>query len=574
MFRTLSALLLLALATASRAQTAPILVRDFEPNSKISAPPKAWIVNVPNENVSVQMATEHPGAGAQSLKLHYHFTGENQYLGLEIPVKILAPIHRVRWMMYGDGSGCGYGLYLTDAGGETHKFRDAATMKVDWTGWKEIVVNLDGPHENWGGDKNGKIDYPLSALTFEIGNDAKVPVESDLYFDEVRVDSDANALQTLGGEVAVTAPAYGAEVQGDTPIRVLAPGFASVTASSWKAGGAFGEQATIASVTLDKNGAGGFTFPADSFPHGPITLTLTGASGDYRDRCYLQFYNRGGVSWREGLPAAPPAAAGMKLVFADDFKAMPTISGSDAKATYYSHKPPNGTQDFSSLRFSDLESAANPFTQTDTYLRIRADEKLNSAGLISSMKSDGSGATASVPCYFECRFLGPNAIGTWPAFWLLTDEINPVKNGATPGQVPVDELDIIEAYGGEGPGAPNAFGTYMVTPHAWNQGQAGKTAENAAFAAMHNPIKMGQFGVPSAWFEAFHTYGCKITATDTIYYCDDIEVGRHATLETSKKYPFFFMINLATGGGWPVDLSRYDGRADMYVDWVRVYQGE
>jgi hypothetical protein len=33
------------------------------------------------------------------------------------------------------------------------------------------------------------------------------------------------------------------------------------------------------------------------------------------------------------------------------------------------------------------------------------------------------------------------------------------------------------------------------------------------------------------------------------------------------------MINLAIGGGWPVDLSRYDGRVDMYVDYVRVYSG-
>jgi hypothetical protein len=33
----------------------------------------------------------------------------------------------------------------------------------------------------------------------------------------------------------------------------------------------------------------------------------------------------------------------------------------------------------------------------------------------------------------------------------------------------------------------------------------------------------------------------------------------------------FFLVNLATGGGWPVDLSRYNGLADMYVDYVRVY---
>ena len=34
------------------------------------------------------------------------------------------------------------------------------------------------------------------------------------------------------------------------------------------------------------------------------------------------------------------------------------------------------------------------------------------------MKNDGSGIKAKAPCYFECRFIGPNAIGTWPAFWL------------------------------------------------------------------------------------------------------------------------------------------------------------
>ena len=30
-------------------------------------------------------------------------------------------------------------------------------------------------------------------------------------------------------------------------------------------------------------------------------------------------------------------------------------------------------------------------------------------------------------------------------------------------------------------------------------------------------------------------------------------------------------IPVIAGGGWPVDLSRYDGTIDMYVDYVRVY---
>ena len=112
----------------------------------------------------------------------------------------------------------------------------------------------------------------------------------------------------------------------------------------------------------------------------------------------------------------------------------------------------------------------------------------------------------------------------------------------------------------------------MITPHCWNQGEEGKALEKKAFDGMHNPIHMQKAGIPSTWFETFHVYGCKVTETDTIYYCDDIEVGRHATLPVCRQRPLFFMINLATGGGWPVDLSRINGLADMYVDYVRVYK--
>ncbi len=562
--------IVLVCGTAMAGAATPIMVQDFE---RPAALPKVWVVGIPNENATVKLATEHPFQGQQSLNLHYRFTGAGQYLGVPIPVKIQAPIHRLHWMMYGDSSNCGYGLYVIDSSGETHKYRNPATMKVDFKGWKEIDIDLDAPHETWGGDKNGKIDYPITGITFEISHDDKTPVESDLYFDALSVDSDKSAVETLGSQVSVVAPAYGADVKGNTRIFLTAPGYQRVTVHCWKQGGVFGSNSTVATVVPDAKGNGSFVFPANNYPHGPITVTLTGENGGFTDHCYLQLYNKGGVAWHEGMPKTPPAAAGMKLLFADDFNGPLSISSTDSHVTYYAHKPPNGSQDFSTLPFSDYESAKNPFFQVDSYLRIRADEKKNSSGLLSSLKNDGSGIKAKLPCYFECRFLGPNAIGTWPAFWLLTDYMTDVKNGKPDNAVPVDELDIIEAYGGEGLHEPNAFDTYMITPHAWNQGEAGKAAESLSFKAMNNPASMKKLGIPSTWYEAFHTYGCKITATDTIYYCDNIEVGRHKTLEASKKYPFFFLINLATGGGWPVDLSRYDGRADMYVDYVRVYQG-
>ncbi|SPE60546.1 conserved exported hypothetical protein [Verrucomicrobia bacterium] len=547
----------------------PVIVQDFEQSSP---QPTVWVVSIPERNASVQLSTDRPHDGKQCLKLHYHFlgTGDFQYLGIPNKVKIQAPVHKLHFWLRGDDSKCSYGLQVTDAGGKTHQYRSLSNNQgqggiIDFTGWKEVAFDLDAPHETWGGDKNGKLDLPITAIILTLGqpmdNGKLLPAEGDLCFDSISVDSERSAEETLGCQIAVVSPSYCSGVQGDTSVTLAAPGFKSVTVKCRKQGDGFGSDSTVATVTLNATGNGSFVFPADQYPHGPITVRMSGENGTVKDTCYLQLYNKGGVSWNEGMPKnPPPAATGMSLVFADDFNGPLSISSTDPKATYYDHKPPNGWQDFSTLRFTSFDKTNNPFSQVDSYLRIRASEKAQSSGLISSLKNDGSGVTARAPCYFECRFIGPNAIGTWPAFWLLTTN--------SPG----DELDIIEAYGGEGPPEPNAFDAYMICPHCWNQGEAGKALEKKAFEEMHNPIRMRRFGIPSTWFEAFHTYGCKITETETIYYCDNLEVGRHATFPISKQSPFFFLIDLATGGGWPVDLSRYNGVADMYIDYVRVYQ--
>jgi beta-glucanase (GH16 family) len=573
----LSSVLLTCGIAPARGAT-PVMVQDFE---KATLQPSVWVVGIPNENASVQLSTEQPHDGKRCLKLHYHFlaTGGFQYLGIPNEVRILAPVHKLHYWLKGDNSKCSYGLQVTDAGGETHQYRSLSSGTgqggvIDFTGWKEVVFDLDVPHETWGGDKNGKLDHPIAAIILTIGQPVEkaggkeklLSAEGDLYFDSLSVDSERSVEETLGCQVSVVSPEYCSDVKGDTAVTLSAPGFKSVSVKCWKQGPGFGSDSTVATVALDAKGNGSFVFPADQYPHGPLTVRISGTVGTVKDNCYLQLYNKGGISWNEGMPQdPPPAAKGMSLVFADDFKG-PLSIGDNPKSTYYDHKPPHGWQDFSTIRFTSFDQPNNPFSQVDTYLRIRADAKKNSSGLLSSLKNDGSGITATAPCYFECRFLGPNAIGTWPAFWLLTAE---GKDKKQPGG---DELDIIEAYGGEGPREPNALDTYMICPHAWNQGASGKALETKAFQAMRNPIRMNRLGIPSTWYETFHTYACKITPTETIYYCDNIEVGRHATLPVSKEYPFFFLINLATGGGWPVDLSRYNGRADMYVDYVRVYQ--
>ncbi len=562
----------LVLSLALPAVAAPIAVQDYE---KAASLPQAWVVNIPNENASARLSTEDPHEGKQCVKLHYHFTstGDFQYLGVPNKVRILSPVTKWRYWLRGDKSGCSYGVQIADASGETHQYGPNTGQggTIDYTGWREVVIDLSGNHETWGGDKNGKLDYPITGVTFTVGQPKpKGAVESDVAFDALSVDSEKSVAEVLGLRIEVKSPAYCAEVKGKTRIVVSAPGVRTLTAKCWKPGGKFGADTTVATVKLDEKGEGSFDFPADAYPHGPVTVRISGQVGEAKDNCYLQLYNKGGIAWREGAPKeTPPGAKGLRLVFADDFAGPLSISGTDQKATYYDHKPPNGSQDFSVHPFTSFGAPNNPFAQVDTYLRIRASDKAHSAGILSSVKNDGSGIKASIPCYFECRFIGPNAIGTWPAFWLMTDYVSGGQGASD--KTPCDELDVIEAYGGEGPGSPNADDKYMVTPHCWNQGDEGRAVERKAFDGLKNPCQMRKFGIPSTWFEALHTYGCLVTETDTIYYCDDIEVGRHPTFAVCKQRPIFFMINLATGGGWPVDLSRCDGLADMYVDYVRVW---
>ena len=139
--------------------------------------------------------------------------GQFQYLGIPNKVKIQAPVHKLHFWLYGDRSNCSYGVQVSDASGETHQYSKNTGQcgSIDFTGWKEIVVDLDSSHETWGGDKNGKIDYPLTGITLTVGQPTDhgrpLPAEGDLYFDGLSVDSEKSIDETLGCQVAVLSPA-------------------------------------------------------------------------------------------------------------------------------------------------------------------------------------------------------------------------------------------------------------------------------------------------------------------------------------------------------------------------------
>ncbi len=388
----------------------------------------------------------------------------------------------------------------------------------------------------------------LSALNFDFGNG-------------VRNEDWVQAIRLLQPDCRST-------VSGEVEVKFVARGMQYAKAMCWSVGDkqdslrwGCDKNLTPKGIKLKKDGRGSFRFNAELLPHGPMTVRIYAVSKEgKKDVFELQLYNKGGISWHEGIPSeAPPAAQGLKLVFSDDFDGELSISDDGRRARYNAHKPLSG--DFSGWPFTDVSSVDNPFSRVDTYLKIAARKRegtKGSTGLIASVNMDGEGFWFKAPCYLECRFVAQSAPGTWPAFWTV-NQIRPA---------PGDELDIIEAYGGLGEGNPNFWG-YNSTTHYWEQ----RDEEGHPRKALSKSVDMLSVGGRSSWSTTFHTYGLYIGFKETVYYLDNIEVFRHPTNSISRDFPHLFMVNYAIGGisGWKIDLERYGNGSDMYVDYIRVY---
>jgi hypothetical protein len=382
--------------------------------------------------------------------------------------------------------------------------------------------------------------------------------------------------------IVIKSPELRSEVKGNVKVEFQAPGMTAARALCWQQPtreqpGPWGHDVNLdPNLMLDAQGNGSFIFPADKFPNGPITIRIVANNeAKKQDVRELQLYNTGGVVWNQGIPKTdPPAARGMKVAFSDDFDGPLSISNNGKGKRYMAHTRGG---DFSGYPFTGPESPKNPFSQKGTFLRIHASKNpadpkdRGSTGLISPVDTDGNGFYAKAPLYMECRFTAQSAPGTWAAFWTTAKR----KEDLLSNKGPCDELDIIEAYGGVGKGNPNGYGLYHVVSHFWGQkGPDGKQLKLSVPTTKR--IDMTQLGGKSSWSTTFHTYGLLVTQTDTVYYCDDVEVLRHPTNEISKTEGFAFLINYAIGGnsGWKIDLEREGYATDMWVDYVRVYQGQ
>jgi beta-glucanase (GH16 family) len=267
------------------------------------------------------------------------------------------------------------------------------------------------------------------------------------------------------------------------------------------------------------------------------------------------------VSAQARNQAASPAPGREKLVWSDEFNGNVQQSQPD---------PHNWTYDVGGGGWGNREyetycayasntapcdaAAPNAYVGADGYLHIVA---RNSAKRIyTSARLKSQGLRSFRYGRIEARIKMPAGQGFWPAFWMLGDNIDTVTWPAC------GEIDIMESVGkfpatNFGSIHGSGFtGTSITTSYALPGG--------------------GKFA------DAFHTFGILWSPREMKFYVDDpsnvYATYTPASLTAGGIWPFdsgnfFFILNLAVGGGWPgpPDATSVFPQ-EMLVDYVRVYE--
>lgn len=144
----------------------------------------------------------------------------------------------------------------------------------------------------------------------------------------------------------------------------------------------------------------------------------------------------------------------------------------------------------------------------------------------------------------EVRAKLPIGGGTWPAFWLLGDNIDTV------GWPACGEIDILESVGNN----PNVIHSSLHSP-----GRSGNTPDTKTTTAANSTTE-------------FHIYAAEWSAESIKFYVDD---NLFYTYKNSSTTPFnqkfFIILNLAMGGNFGGTVDPNFTSATYEVDYVRVY---
>jgi len=207
---------------------------------------------------------------------------------------------------------------------------------------------------------------------------------------------------------------------------------------------------------------------------------------------------------------------------------------------YYTTRPENSYIQDGSLVIKAIKES---YTGPDGVKRDYTSARLKTQGLFTQAYGR-----------FEARIKIPFGHGIWPAFWMLGDDI-PQTHWPNCG-----EIDIMENIGKE---------PLIVHGTIHGPGYSGASGIGSPFS-----LKTGQ-----RFADQFHVYAIEWEPKEIRWYVDDnlYKTITPSNLPAGAKWvydhPFFLLLNVAVGGGWP---GNPDGTTvfpqAMLVDYVRVYK--
>jgi len=197
------------------------------------------------------------------------------------------------------------------------------------------------------------------------------------------------------------------------------------------------------------------------------------------------------------------------------------------------------------------QSTDNAFLDGNGHLVIRA---LASGGGYTSARLKTQAKFQLQYGRLEARIKIPAGQGLWPAFWLLGSNITDV------GWPACGEIDVMENIGRE-----------PATIHGTLHGP-GYAGDSTLTGTQTLPA--------GAWFaDDFHVYAVSWSPNQVQFLIDGqayytaAMAGLPLQMQAAFQRPFFVLLNLAVGGGWP---GNPDGTtpfpSDMLVDNIRLYQ--
>ncbi|MGO9937503.1 MAG: glycoside hydrolase family 16 protein [Terracidiphilus sp.] len=247
------------------------------------------------------------------------------------------------------------------------------------------------------------------------------------------------------------------------------------------------------------------------------------------------------------LPPPSLDLSNYEMTFDDEFSSLSIsdLAVNDG-STWYSKNEAccMMTSDGTKTAMSGKSDQRNPFSLLPgggLNIRLQRASNLWTSGVLTSVDSHGRGFSQMYG-YFEMKARFPPGENTWPAFWLLNTASK--SNGA-----PAGEIDIVEYI------ANSRFSDYISTTlHDWSN---------------HSKAQpMSHYRVPKP-SNSFHTYGMLWTEKTMTFYFDR-SVTFQAPTPSIMKQPYYLIVDLGIGGGWPTKATPAGN--DMQIQYIRAYK--